>query len=327
MSDILVKPGDLRQASSDLRQSARKISHSINEVDEVIRAVGPAKFSGRQADQIRTRFRAVRERLMAADDLVNQFALKLDQLAREFEKTDRQLAGQNMPWTGNPIGGLLDDLIRGWEKIIHTLPDINIPWPPKLFPLPIIDLPRPPWDPSPVYAPGPGDVVVGGDGAVVSPQQPTGPTTETLPLTNDADTGKNECFDFVKDQRDYNERTMPGGMAGKAGQGLYSGDYTGSGSFKDATGKSFDYGQEPKLGAIMVESPKNSSKDSGITFGHVSIVSSLEKDASGKVSGFTISETSWGTDKSAVHQETFTWNESKGRYVSSSGRVYDSFVY
>lgn len=326
MSSILVKPGDLRHASSDLRQSARRISHSISEVDALLRAVGPAQFSGRQADQIRTRYRSAREKLFAADDLVNQFAATLERLAKEFEKTDRALSGPSFPgkvFFPDVIRNIIDD----WGRIIHGLPDINIPWPPKLFPLPDFDLPRPPWDPKPVYAPGPGDIVGGGDGAVDSPQQPAGPTTETLPLTNDAETGKNECFDFVKGQRKFNDRTMPGGMAGNAGQGLYSGDYTGSGSFKDASGKSFEYGQEPKLGAIMVESPKNSPKGTGITFGHVSIVSSLEKDASGKVIGFSISETSWGSDKSAVHSETFAWDESKGRYVSSSGRVYDSFVY
>ena len=106
-----------------------------------------------------------------------------------------------------------------------------------------------------------------------------------------------------------------------------------SGNFRGNTGTRSDgtrYGQVPAAGAIMVESPLGSSK-AGVDFGHATYVTEVNYDNTGKVSSFKIAEANWGktqAERSTVHTETFTWNESKGAYFSPNGnRSPDCFIY
>lgn len=329
--DILVKPNQLRETVSVLRSSAKKIAQGFSEVDNQMQAVGPGKFSGYQADNIRQRYHSVRDLLLSSHDQIIKFANELDNIAKVFEAEDRKLSGVKDSTRGISLVDLITrsaDLIGGFvEKIARKL---GFGWPPRLIPIIDGELPRPPWDPKPVYAPGlteevPGDVTVSPETNAEAPGLNEA-ASENLNLNENATVGKSKCYSFVNDQRKHNSLIMPVGMAGKQGEGLYSGKYTGEGSFSDGK-NTFSYGQEPRLGAIMLETPKNSPKNLGITFGHMSIVSEIDKNESGAVTSFTISETSWGNDKSSVHNEVFSWNESSQRYVSKNGRVYDSFVY
>lgn len=329
--DILVKPNQLRESASVLRSSAKKIAQGFSVVDNQMQAVGPGKFSGYQADNIRQRYHSVRDLLLSSHDQIIKFANELDNIAKVFEVEDRKLAGVKDSTHRISLVDLITkgaDLIGGFvQKIAEKL---GYGWPPRLIPIPDEGLPRPPWDPKPVYAPGldsemPGDVTSSQE----TNEEANGlsePSTEYLNINENATVGKSKCYSFVNDQRKHNSLDMPVGMAGKQGEGLYSGKYTGEGSFTDGR-NTFTYGQEPKLGAIMLETPKNSPKNLGITFGHMSIISEIDKNESGAVTSFTISETSWGNDKSSVHNEVFTWNESSQRYVSKNGRMYDSFIY
>lgn len=91
--DILVKPNQLRESASVLRSSAKKIAQGFSVVDNQMQAVGPGKFSGYQADNIRQRYHSVRDLLLSSHDQIIKFANELDNIAKVFEVEDRKLAG------------------------------------------------------------------------------------------------------------------------------------------------------------------------------------------------------------------------------------------
>jgi surface antigen len=307
--DILVKPDQLRKTGSNIENSAKNINRAMENLDQIMRALGPSQFEGMNAGELRQRYAVKRDLLRKAPDTVNRFAATLVQLADRFEQADRRL-------TGGANASLLS--FKWLPNFAGILGSIGITWPPKFILFPNLNLPNAPWNPTPVYAPGP---ILQTDAAPTEAGEITsGATSESLPLNENATTGFEKCVSYVRDQRKFNNMKMPSGMSNP--EGFYSGNYTGEGSFVDTDGKTFEYGQEPRLGAIMVENPDQNPK---INYGHLSIINGVQKDGSGKVYSFTVAETSWGEEP--VHNETFLWDEAKQRYVSPDGRVYDSFVY
>lgn len=90
--DILVKPEQLRQTAKSLSESAKRISKGIQLIDETMQSVGPAQFSGYQADSIRNRYQSIRERLLSSHIVVARFSAELEKIARQFEDVDREVA-------------------------------------------------------------------------------------------------------------------------------------------------------------------------------------------------------------------------------------------
>jgi WXG100 family type VII secretion target len=124
-----------------------------------------------------------------------------------------------------------------------------------------------------------------------------------------------DCYKFV-----MHHRSEPKSGYGNYEGGFYTGIYKGqSGSLPSGN----EYGQEPKIGSIMVESPSGTN---GITYGHVSYVVEVTKDPSGNVMGYKIAEGSW--PKGHSHEETFYLNADTNQFVSSTGtRSPDMFIY
>lgn len=153
--DILVKPEQLLRTATELRNSAKKISNGMASVDAIMREVGPAQFSGHQAEDIRRRFQSVRERLLNSHAQIIHFSAELENMAKAFAAEDRKLATGWFAWMGN---GLFSSIQTEWRKIgpaiLNILGSLGISWPPKISLFPNTDLPQPPWDPKPVNVPG-----------------------------------------------------------------------------------------------------------------------------------------------------------------------------
>lgn len=126
MIDILVKPEQLRQTARNLTDSARKIRAALEAVDSAIRELGPSRFEGRRAAELRARHQRLYEDLLHAHKRILLLARRLEELANTFQETDRRLAGDTgASW-----------LSRIWEKIRKWLPTWGggSPW--RLPPLP-----------------------------------------------------------------------------------------------------------------------------------------------------------------------------------------------
>jgi hypothetical protein len=141
--------------------------------------------------------------------------------------------------------------------------------------------------------------------------------TKTVEVNQDAPT--DDCVEFVREQRNA--------PAGFTSDGFYSGKYKGkSGYLDDGT----EYGQVPRPGAIMVESP---NPNAGINYGHASYVYEVEYDDSGKAISYKIAEGNWPTSKEGeppppAHYEEFHWDDEDDCYVSDSGKRHpDMFIY
>jgi uncharacterized protein YukE/surface antigen len=151
---------------------------------------------------------------------------------------------------------------------------------------------------------------------VPSDSKPVPSTAENdvTPINYDKNAPAHDCVAFVT-----HHRSVPSGFNNKQG-GFYTGIYKGqSGTLSSG----YEYGQEPKIGSIMTESPSGTN---GIKYGHASYVIDVTKDESGNVTGYRIAEGSW--PKGSLHEETFTWDTNTNQYVSSTGkRSPDMFVY
>ncbi len=132
-----------------------------------------------------------------------------------------------------------------------------------------------------------------------------------------------DCVAFVKDQPN---RKVPSGVFNK--KEFYSGSYKGkSGKLSDGT----EYSQEPKAGAIMVESQNT---DVDITTGHASYVYEVDYDANGKAVSYKIAEGNWGEwgddgkTPPPIHYDEFHWDPERNCYISKSGkRSPDIFIH
>lgn len=90
MAEILVKPAELKQSSTDLHKNARDIQTAVDNVDSAIKALGPSRFEGVRADALRTRYQQLRDRIYSFKPLIDAFANDLDQAATRFEAADRK---------------------------------------------------------------------------------------------------------------------------------------------------------------------------------------------------------------------------------------------
>jgi WXG100 family type VII secretion target len=91
MSDILVKPHQLRKSATQLLQSARTIQMAVDLIDREIQALGPSRFEGVSAEEIRSRYQRMREKVYSFKPMVDSYAKKLEEAAVRFEQADRTL--------------------------------------------------------------------------------------------------------------------------------------------------------------------------------------------------------------------------------------------
>lgn len=190
------------------------------------------------------------------------------------------------------------------------------PWKPKQQPEPKQEpslLPELKSKPEPVSSPGAEPQPYGTSGPMseLGLEQQSQPETQ-MPnfesIAFDRYEEKLNCFNFVSHQRKKHNEDVPSGFTDKEG-GFYTGIFKGQeGELVNGT----EYGQEPRVGAIMVESP---SSTNDIPIGHVSFVYEVERGFSGRVVKYKIAEGAWAGE---FHEETFTWNEERGECVSSS---------
>lgn len=90
MTDILVRPQELRQTAQQLRASAKKISGATGDVGKIV--LGSALrlvFTGNRASALMKRYLSKAGELAAFDDLVLKFANDLEQIANKFEQADK----------------------------------------------------------------------------------------------------------------------------------------------------------------------------------------------------------------------------------------------
>lgn len=91
MTDILVKPQELRQAAEQLRTSAKKISGATDDVARIFLASAfKMMFSGNRSMAILMRFMSRSGEIARFDDLVLKFASNLDEVANAFEQADKK---------------------------------------------------------------------------------------------------------------------------------------------------------------------------------------------------------------------------------------------
>ena len=98
MSDnngILVKPPQLRKSAAQLFQSAKTIQSCVNAVDQQIQALGPTVFEGRSADEIRTRYQRLREKVFSFKPLVDSFGKNLEGAAARFKQRIKALRARH----------------------------------------------------------------------------------------------------------------------------------------------------------------------------------------------------------------------------------------
>ncbi len=90
MTDILVKPQELRQTAEQLHASAKKISGATGSIGKIV--LGSALrlvFTGNRASALMKRYLSKAGELAAFDDLVVKFASDLEQAANRFEQMDK----------------------------------------------------------------------------------------------------------------------------------------------------------------------------------------------------------------------------------------------
>jgi len=92
MSMIRITPTQLRMAAQDLRTNAQQIKSALERTNEIIGNLDPAKFEGRQADEIRGKFQMVQGRLSGFPMQVIRLAMILEEISKAFEAEDKSLA-------------------------------------------------------------------------------------------------------------------------------------------------------------------------------------------------------------------------------------------
>lgn len=88
MSDILVRPPELRQISEQLRSSANKIGTALQAIDNDILSLKGDRFLGNRASAMQSHYSPKREGLLKANNIVMHFAENLKTVADVFEKAD-----------------------------------------------------------------------------------------------------------------------------------------------------------------------------------------------------------------------------------------------
>lgn len=159
MTDILVKPFELRQAAQQLRASAKQIQTAIDALSTVMQSVMAGRFEGQRAATLFGRYRSKRLTLLFTASLVSRFAQELEDVAARFEQADRGEGSLPFPFPPSgpapmpipprdPFPNWPDDMLPPGQPIPPRWREIpDDPWriPPN-WPLPKPDDQKIPWD-------------------------------------------------------------------------------------------------------------------------------------------------------------------------------------
>lgn len=120
MSDILVRPPQLRETASQIRNHAKTIQASLTQVDSAVQGLNPQQFDGMRSEALRSHYQSKRDALLKMDRMVTRFAAELEQIAATFEEADKRLGqGQAGEGTGVPKYVLVDGKpvdFEAWRK-------------------------------------------------------------------------------------------------------------------------------------------------------------------------------------------------------------------
>ena len=89
MADILVKPPEIKMAANDLRKDAADIQRCVDNVDGIIKGLGPSRFEGTRADNLRQRYSRLRDQIYSFKPLIDKFAREFDDAADRFTAADK----------------------------------------------------------------------------------------------------------------------------------------------------------------------------------------------------------------------------------------------
>ena len=104
MTEILVRPTDLQNVTSQLRNSAQRIGGALQAIDSDILSLKNDKFLGNRANAIQASYTPKRDALLKAKDLVLYFANDLEAVAKIFEQADKSGVSDSCPdiWACQP---------------------------------------------------------------------------------------------------------------------------------------------------------------------------------------------------------------------------------
>jgi len=89
MSNILVRPHDLRQISDHLLSGSQKVGVALQAVDNNILSLIGEKFLGNRAESVHTHYVSKQKALLEAKEIVAHFAKDLQEVAARFEQADQ----------------------------------------------------------------------------------------------------------------------------------------------------------------------------------------------------------------------------------------------
>jgi uncharacterized protein YukE len=104
MVDILVRPVELRQTTSQMRGSAKKIGRALQSIDSDIQSLKGTIFLGNRANAVQAHYQTKRDALQKAADLVAVFATDLETAANVFEQADKSVSPETPSTTTNSAG-------------------------------------------------------------------------------------------------------------------------------------------------------------------------------------------------------------------------------
>ena len=90
MSDgILITPEEVTNVAESIKAHATVINNSVEQVDQAIKSIIPARFEGRSADEINQRYHATRDKVFNFKPFLDSFANNLIDIANRFITSDR----------------------------------------------------------------------------------------------------------------------------------------------------------------------------------------------------------------------------------------------
>ncbi len=89
MTDILVRPPEMRDRANQMRQSAKTILNAVQQVESIMKALGPSRFEGVRAANLMSRYNRTRDKLFNFKPFIDKFGNELDVAAGRFESADK----------------------------------------------------------------------------------------------------------------------------------------------------------------------------------------------------------------------------------------------
>lgn len=143
MSQIFVRPTELRKAASEMRSHAQRLDQALDAIEEILISLRGNQFLGHRADAVQAHYRQKKELFVQAERLVLAFAEDLDVAATNFEKADRSGSGTPSPSPApqpepapaptptpspspEPTPQPVDGKVIGVDKIKNTIKNMHV---------------------------------------------------------------------------------------------------------------------------------------------------------------------------------------------------------